>query len=188
MVSEITPSIVTALNKILVQPKAQLTFLDNAIQDGVLQEELFTIDLKKGEPGSYEFGFIDSSKYLGDITYTSVDSSSGFWNITSTGFGIGDGKFQSESYAGIIDTGTSLLVMDDNFVSTYWRSIPGAGYDAGQGGYTFPCSTPLLDIQIGIESYMAIVPGSYLNFAPVDNTSKSKESRAYVLGFADSCL
>jgi aspergillopepsin I len=68
-----------------VTPKSQTTFFDTAINEGVLSENLFAVDLKKGAPGSYDFGFIDSSKYTGDITYTDVDSSQGFWGFTSSG-------------------------------------------------------------------------------------------------------
>ena len=165
-------SILIGLNSFTVKPHAQLTFLDTAIQKGRLPEQLFTVDLKKDAPGTYDFGYIDSSKFLGSITYTSVDSSNGFWNVSSTGFGIGNESFQSIPFAGIVDTGTSLLVLADDFVRTYWSGVSGATYDAGQGGYTFPCDATLPSVEIGIENYMASVPGNYLNFAPIDNTSK----------------
>jgi aspergillopepsin I len=53
----------------IVQPQSVTTFFQNAIALGVLQEPVFTADLKKGAPGSYDFGFIDPTKYNGDITY-----------------------------------------------------------------------------------------------------------------------
>lgn len=65
-----------------VTPKKQSTFFDNALPD--LEEPVFTADLKHSEPGSYDFGIIDSSKYSGDITYTDVDNSKGFWGFTAT--------------------------------------------------------------------------------------------------------
>jgi Eukaryotic aspartyl protease len=150
----------------------QLTFFETAIQEAAIPEKVFTADLQNGEPGSYDFGFIDPSKFVGDITYTSVDNSNGFWNITSTGFGIGDESLQSTPFQGIVDTGTTLLIMNDNFVRTYWGRVNGASYDSVQGGYVFPCSETLPSVQIGIEEYVAVVPGAYLNFAPIDSTSK----------------
>jgi aspergillopepsin I len=52
-----------------VTPQPQTTFFDTAINEGVLEAPVFTADLKKGAPGSYDFGFIDLSKYYGDITW-----------------------------------------------------------------------------------------------------------------------
>jgi hypothetical protein len=50
----------------IVQPITQNTFLENAINGGL--QPIFTADLKKGAPGSYDFGFVDSTKYNGAIT------------------------------------------------------------------------------------------------------------------------
>jgi hypothetical protein len=52
-----------------VSPQPQTTFFDTAINEGLLDANVFTADLKKGAPGSYDFGFIDSTKYTGSITY-----------------------------------------------------------------------------------------------------------------------
>jgi aspergillopepsin I len=68
-----------------VTPDQQTTFFQSAINQGVLSQNVFAADLKKGQPGSYDFGYIDSSKYTGSITYTGVDSSQGFWGFTSSG-------------------------------------------------------------------------------------------------------
>jgi Eukaryotic aspartyl protease len=38
--------------------------------------------------------------------------------------------------------------------------------DSTQGGYTFPCSATLPDFTLGIDSYLAVVPGNYINYAP----------------------
>ena len=154
-----------------------MTFFENAIQDNILPEKLFTADLKAGEPGSYDFGFIDTSKYINEITYTPVDNSTGFWMITSTGFSVGNQNVgsqaaQSTPFPAIVDTGTSLLVLDESLVSSYWSTVPGAGYDSTQGGYTFPCSAALPDVKIGIEGATAVVPGSYINFATITSSSE----------------
>ena len=61
----------------LVEPKAQTTFFDTVKSQ--LDAPLFAVTLKHQAPGSYDFGFIDHSKYTGDLTYADVDSSQGFW-------------------------------------------------------------------------------------------------------------
>ncbi len=131
---------------------------------------MFTADLQKGQPGTYDFGYINSSRYTGDITYTPVSTSRGFWEITSTGYGIEGGSFNLVSIDAIADTGTSLLLMDSDIVSTYYSQVAGAAYDSAQGGYTFPCGASLPSLAIGIGSYPAVVPGSYLTYAQISST------------------
>ncbi|EXJ65384.1 hypothetical protein A1O7_01725 [Cladophialophora yegresii CBS 114405] len=156
-----------------VKPQQQTTFFDTAINQGVLAQNVFTVDLKKGVPGSYDFGFIDDSKHTGEITYTPIDNSRGFWEFTGTGYQVGDGQFQSASIDAIADTGTTLLLMDDDIVSAYYDAVDGARYDNTQGGYTFPCSTDLPDFGVGIGDTTAVIPGSFMNFAPLSSGSSS---------------
>lgn len=155
-----------------VKPTAQNTFFSNA--EATLDSPLFTADLKKGAPGSYDFGFIDSSKYTGSITYVSVNSANGFWEFTGTGYAIGSsGTFQSTSIDAIADTGTTLLLLPQSVVTAYYAQVSGAKYDSSQGGYTFSCSATLPSLTLGVGSYKAVVPGSYINYAPVFGSSKS---------------
>ena len=153
-----------------VRPARQKTFFSNA--KPTLSAPLFTVNLKKGAPGSYDFGFIDSSKYTGAITYVPVNQANGFWEFTSNGYAVGSGAFTSGSIDSIADTGTTLLYLPSTVVSAYYAKVPGASYNSGQGGYTFPCSATLPSITLGIGSYRAVVPGSYIVYAPVSSTSK----------------
>ncbi|KAJ9493928.1 hypothetical protein LTR99_010224 [Exophiala xenobiotica] len=156
-----------------VTPNQQTTFFDTAINEGVLDANVFTVDLKKGAPGSYDFGFIDDSKYTGEITYTAVNNANGFWEFTGTGYGVGDGSFQSTSIDAIADTGTTLILVDDDIVSAYYDEVDGAEYDNSQGGYTFDCSATLPDFIVGIEDAQFTVPGSFINFAPISDGSST---------------
>lgn len=59
---------------------------------------MFTVKLVQGGVGTMDFGFIDSSKYIGSITYTPVvelpnPPATGFWTFRWTGFGIGTNAF-----------------------------------------------------------------------------------------------
>ena len=157
-----------------VKPQQQKTFFDTAIAEGILEQNLFTVDLKKGAPGTYDFGFIDDSKHTGEITYTPIDNSQGFWQFTGTGYQVGDGEFQDTSIDAIADTGTTLLLVKDDIVSAYYAQVDGAAYDNSQAGYTFPCSADLPDFTVGIGNYHAVIPGSFINYAPVSARSPSK--------------
>lgn len=138
----------------------------------MLDQNVFTVDLKKGQPGTYDFGFIDSSKYAGNITYTKVNTDNGFWEFTGTGYAIGTAAFKSSKIDAIADTGTTLLLMDDNIVSAYYGKVKGAQNSQNDGGYVFPCSTTLPNFTVGIGNFHAVIPGSYMNYAPASGNSK----------------
>ena len=154
-----------------VTPDKQQTFFTNA--ETLLDSPVFTADLKKGQPGSYNFGYIDSSAYTGAITYTAVDNSQGFWGFTSAGYTVGTGNAVTESIPAIADTGTSLLLVPDDVVAGYYAQVPGSSNSQADGGYVFPCSATLPSIAFQIEGYSAVVPGDYMNYAPVSAGSSS---------------
>ena len=152
-----------------VQPVQQKTFFSNA--KASLSAPLFTANLKKGAPGTYDFGYIDASKHTGSITYVNVNTANGFWEFTSNGYAVGTGAFTSASIDAIADTGTTLLYLPSSIVSAYYAKVSGSKYDSNQGGYTFPCSATLPSITLGIGSYRAVVPGSYILYAPVSGST-----------------
>ncbi|KAI1497190.1 aspartic peptidase domain-containing protein [Biscogniauxia marginata] len=153
-----------------VQPAQQKTFFDNAMNE--LASPLFTANLKASEPGNYNFGFIDTSEFSGAITYVPVNTSSGFWQFTSSGFSVGGGAATSLAHEAIADTGTTLLLVPDAIAAAYYAQVEGAA-DATQtaGGYVFPCSAALPDYTALIGDYEAVVPGEFIRFSPVDGDS-----------------
>lgn len=161
-----------AMNSInTATPNQVNTFFSNAIP--TLAAPLFTANLKKGAPGSYNFGYIDTSAYTGSITYVPVNTANGFWEFSSNGYAVGSGAFVSSTIDAIADTGTTLLYLPSTIVSAYYAKVPGASYVSSQGGYTYPCSATLPSITLGIGSYRAVIPGSYINYAPATSTSRS---------------
>lgn len=154
-----------------VTPDQQQTFFANA--ETLLDSPLFTANLLKGEPGSYNFGYIDDSEYTGDITYTAVDNSQGFWGFTADGYTVGTASAVTESIAAIADTGTSLLLLPDDVVSAYYAQVDGSENSSADGGYIFSCDATLPDFTASIAGYDAVVPGSYMNYAPVSSGSSS---------------
>jgi aspergillopepsin I len=59
------------------------------------------VSLKYHAPGTYDFGFIDSSKHTGQITYTDVDNSQGFWMFTADGYAVGNSGSNGNQISGI---------------------------------------------------------------------------------------
>lgn len=152
-----------------VRPTSQTTFFDTV--KSTLKQSLFTVDLKKGGPGTYDFGFIDSSKYTGDITYVNANSASGFWQFTPSGYAIGTGALVSTSWTAIADTGTSLLYLPKAIVTAYYNKVTGSSISSDYGGYVFPCSSVLPTFTVNIGGATFTVPGTYLNYAQISSTT-----------------
>lgn len=158
-----------------IRPEQQKTFFDNILPD--LSQPVFTASLKSGVVGAYEFGNIDATQFQGEITTVPVDNSRGFWEFGSAKFAIGDGAIQTVSTGpgtAIADTGTSLILMDDEVVQAYYGEVAGANLDLRVGGFVFPCDEPLPDLRVAVgDSYMATVSGKLMNFAKAGPDSRT---------------
>ena len=126
---------------------------DNAVAQGL--PAVFAADLTSDGPGSYDFGQVDDTAFSGELVYTNVDDSYALWMFTP-----------DEGEMGIVDTGTTLILISDAGVEQYYAGT-GATYDSQQGGYTFDCSDTLPDFSITVGGYKAVVPGSTINFGSV---------------------
>jgi aspergillopepsin I len=162
------------------RPQQQKTFLDNIAED--LSEPVFTAQLKSAQSGVYEFGTIDTSKFVGDLIDVPVDASGGFWSIESTMFmvGEGDGTLQTVSRgatAAIADTGTTLMLVNDEITEAYYAKVPNSQRSPQAGGWIFPCDTTLPDLLVSVGgTHLVRIPGTLAQFAPVgtDLTSGSQ--------------
>lgn len=137
-----------------IKPETQPTFFENA--QSSLQNAVFTANLKADTPGNYQFGVIDHTAYLGDIiNYTPVNNSGGLWQFAT----------KPGSSPAVADTGSSLVLLDDDIVNAYWDQVSDKSTD-GQGSITFPCKTKLPDFHIELgETYTATIAGSLINYA-----------------------
>ncbi|KAF2091227.1 aspergillopepsin A precursor [Saccharata proteae CBS 121410] len=152
----------------MVTPTRQATFFDNVKSS--LETALFTANLQKNAPGSYTFGYLNASQYTGPITYAPVDPSAGWWAFNMTGYSTGNAAATPyEPYIGVVDTGTTLLVLPQDIVAAYWGQVANASYSSTYGGWTFPCAATLPSWSAVIGGAAQTVPGSYLNYGPVDN-------------------
>lgn len=149
-----------------IKPERQKTFFENIVDS--LDEPVFTALLRSDGVGEYEFGFVDHTKYQGDLINVTVDSSAGFWQFDSKYFIVGDGPLEQISSAptSIADSGTSLMLLAPEVVAAYYSQVAGAVYAAPSGGYVYPCNSQLPDFSVAVgPSYLATVPGSLINFS-----------------------
>ncbi|KAK1993821.1 eukaryotic aspartyl protease [Colletotrichum falcatum] len=150
-----------------VQPTKQKTFFENALSN--LAMPLFTANLKKGAAGNYNFGFLDSTEFTGEINFVPANVTAGFWQFTAQGFGVGDGgAITAMPHEAIADTGTTLMLLPDAIVTAYYKNVPGAKFDATNGGFVFGCQQQIPSFTVDLGAYKAVVPGEFMKFAPVD--------------------
>jgi hypothetical protein len=154
-----------------VRPTPKTTFFDTVRTQ--LSKPLFAANLKYHSPGTYDFGYIDSAKYTGALTYGPVDKSQGFWGITMSGYAIGTGATSKTSIAGIADTGTTLLYLPAAVVKAYYAKVSGAQNSNNYGGYVFPCSATPPDFTLIYQGVKQRVPGKYINYSPVETGSST---------------
>ena len=150
-----------------VSPTPAETFFDNVKSS--LASPLFAVTLKYHAAGTYDFGYIDSSKYTGSITYVDVDTSNGFWEFTASGYAVGSGSTKTLSIDAIADTGTTLLYVPTSVVKAYYAQVSGSSNSTTYGGYVFPCTATLPDFTAIIGGTEHTIPGQYMNYAPADN-------------------
>lgn len=153
----------------MVKPNAQSTFFENIM--ATLEQPLFTVDLDLDGSGTYEFGVIDPTKFMGELTFVPIDTTSGFWMCSSPTYSIGGvSKTPSNPSPAVLDTGTSLMLMDPAVVEDYYSQVSGSQVSVDAHGWIFPCSATLPDFSVSIGgSYTADVPGSSLTYASISS-------------------
>ncbi|KAH8883322.1 microbial aspartic proteinase [Thozetella sp. PMI_491] len=149
-----------------VLPTKAKTFFSNIKSQ--LDSPVFTVDLKHQEEGTYDFGFIDSSKYTGSLTYTPVSTANGWWQFTSSGYQIGSKAFTSTSFTGIADTGTTLLFLPSSLVTSYYRGLSGSVTD-DEGLWYYRCALTPPSITFGVGSSRFTIPSSLMNMGVADD-------------------
>lgn len=156
-----------------IKPKKQTTFFESILPS--LAVPVFTANLRHHTAGAYEFGHIDTNQFKGDIQFSEVDPEAGFWQFESSLFAIGDDnstKYTNPAASpAIADTGTTLLLMDDAVVSTYYSNVNGATNIESAGGWVFPCSSKLPDLHIQLApNFLGTIPGELINFNAVSES------------------
>lgn len=84
-----------------------------------------------------------------------------------------DVSLTTTSILGIADTGTTLLMLPDEIVTDYYSQVDGAEDSEQEGGYIFSCDATLPDLSIGVGEGYVTIPGSYINWAPLDSTGET---------------
>jgi hypothetical protein len=132
--------------------------MKNLYQSGAISNYAFGVYLGNNKTGEMTFGGYDSSAYTGELQW--INLAADYWyyfNVAGTtvnGQTLGNGG----SYTGILDTGTSLLVLPTDQISALAQMIPGVQFDSRAGLYLLLCpqsydNLPVLTFNIGGHSF-----------------------------------
>ncbi|GBE89461.1 Polyporopepsin [Sparassis crispa] len=118
------------------------TVMDNALQQGLIDTEVLGIYFapatnESDNNGAMTLGGVDSEYYLGKVMYTPVTDtfpSNLYWGINITGATYGFETIIPSSSAGIVDTGTTLVYLANEWFDSYLAAIPGSYFDANNTG------------------------------------------------------
>ncbi|KXN87900.1 Aspartic protease [Leucoagaricus sp. SymC.cos] len=129
-------------------------FFQTLVAQGVPTAAQFSFKL--AESGSSLFlGGADSDLFTGDFTNVHV-TQEGFWQVDLDSVNVG-GDAAASNLAGVIDTGTSLIVAPQADVARFYEAIPGsqdASSTVGDGFFTFPCnSDPQVSLTFGGKQF-----------------------------------
>lgn len=107
-----------------------------------------------------------------EANYANVDSSQGFWQIHSTSATVNGEKLDRTGNTSIMDTGTTLCLVDDKLVQAVYKAIPGSKYDENSQGYVFPSDTSvdqLPNVTLAIGDNAVAFQKEDLGFADAGN-------------------
>jgi hypothetical protein len=66
-----------------------------------------------------------------------------------------------------------LLYLPDSVVKAYYKQVSGSSNSEEYGGYVFKCSATLPSFSYGVGSATFTIPGSYLDYGPVEDGSST---------------
>ncbi|KAG0168739.1 hypothetical protein DFQ28_002580 [Apophysomyces sp. BC1034] len=146
------------------------TPVDNLISQKLIDKPIFGVYLGKqseGGGGEYVFGGYNKDHIAGELTTVKVDNSQGWYSVNVASTTIG-GKQVGGSFDGILDTGTTLLLLTDS----YAKKIAAAygARDNGDGTFTINCDTSKLQpLQFTLGGAQFEVPSDSLIYAKQGN-------------------
>jgi len=150
-------------------PPVIMTF----ISQGQTTESVFGVSLTTAG-GELFLGGTDTSKFTGSLTNTPLITTPAFWEISVQGASVGTKKVVTTAQDAIVDTGTTLLITDNNSATKIFAQIPGAASatrTVGEGFFTIPCDAVPSDVSVEIAGKSFTLSADTLNFGQVSEGS-----------------
>lgn len=84
----------------------------------------------------------------------------------------------------IADTGTTLMLVNQEIVDSYYAKVEGAQMSVAAGGFIYPCSSTLPDLWVSLgDTHLARIPSSLVNFATVGTDTATNTQRKFLPPF-----
>lgn len=140
----------------------------------LLDEPLFTVDLRWHDAGVYRFGAVDDAAYTGQITWVPLAERASFWEFAFASFNVASSRvWLLSSWRAIADTGTTLILLPPDLVALYYADVAGSRFNDTLQAWVFPCAAVLPDFHLGFGGggggWHATVPGRYLTYVAMSN-------------------
>ncbi|RMZ73553.1 aspergillopepsin A precursor [Pyrenophora seminiperda CCB06] len=157
-----------------ITPGPQNTFFDNIRPS--LAAPLFATCLRSHARGSIDFGYIDTEKVDGAITYIDVlEDGWGVWGYIGNGFAIGSDSSQitQRVLRTYLDMSTSTMFTQPDIVAAYWSRVTDAHLSDEEQGYIYPCNaTHLPQISFSVNGARQLVQGDAMRTESFDKEGK----------------
>jgi len=133
--------------------------------------------------GELFIGGTDTTAFTGSLTNAPLITTPAFWEISVEGASVGTKKVVTTAQDAIVDTGTTLLITDNNSATKIFAQIPGAESATrtlGEGFFTIPCDAVPSDVSVEIAGKSFTLSADTLNFGQV--SEGSSECVAGIMG------
>ncbi|KAL8857353.1 MAG: hypothetical protein Q9178_006119 [Gyalolechia marmorata] len=154
------------------------TFMERIQETKALSSKLFGVNLQRSSDGATDgelsFEAPDTTKYQGDLSYTSLVKGASMWEIPLDEVKVNGDPFASTGKTAIIDTGTSFMLLPPADAEELHSRIPGAQEDSES--YNIPCSSKT-PIQLKFSNVLYnISPADYVGSPIKDGSSFAKKA------------
>lgn len=135
------------------------TVFENAIQQGAVSQQIFSLHLGDLAPGEITFGGYDTTKFEGELNFVGLEEAV-YWQIALDKIQIGNlGDFAGPNST-IVDSGTSDIVGPVSEVEQLAMAVGAIPDPNFPGQFQVDCATHLPDLIFTIGGINYTVPGS----------------------------
>lgn len=131
-----------------------------------LDQPLFTVEVHTADnsKGTLNFGFVDESKYTGNLSKVPVEPSKTNWIVDGISFGANGKNISSKLTQTNFDTGGLGFATEDvQAVASYWADVTGASQQT-DGIWVYPCTTVPPDFTFDFENGVSSsISGAVMN-------------------------
>ncbi|QRW22986.1 aspartyl protease [Rhizoctonia solani] len=153
-----------------VKPYQQKTPMQNMVEQGLIKDaiaDFYRQARQHDSHGFYTFGYISEHIHASKLYWQDVISDNGGGKVCGLPYvKIGHNIYdRGHLNTAIIDTGTTLILMDDRTVENLYSQIPGAKLDRTLGGYIFPTDACVPKLAFSIGKWLFTIPSEDLAFS-----------------------